>query len=82
MAKKIKVRKNDNQYGSFEHSSRFNEQDSQWFFNTREGLDMGPYQSLAEAKQQFNHFMHLVNFLKREKEREKERVSNLSARCL
>lgn len=82
LARKIKVRKNDNKYGFFEHASRFNEQDSQWFFNTREGLNMGPYQFLAETKQEFNHFMHLVNFLKREKERAKERASNFSAGCL
>lgn len=42
---------------TFVRSNRFFEQENYWYFRTREGLDIGPFDSLAYAKDGLNGFI-------------------------
>ncbi len=42
-------------------SNRFYNAESSWFFTTREGLEMGPFDNRKEAEAELNLFIRHVN---------------------
>jgi len=41
-------------------SSRFTQRDGEWFLQTREGIELGPFESHAEAAMCLNEYIEFV----------------------
>ncbi|MFK8018908.1 MAG: DUF6316 family protein [Pseudomonadales bacterium] len=60
----------------YKRSNRFFRKDAAWFYQTREGVDMGPFADKAEAQ------MALVYFIERTTWPDPKQLRNyISARC-
>lgn len=43
-----------------ERNSRFSQQNGYWYYSTREGIDIGPFDSLSEAQAGVSSFIDFI----------------------
>lgn len=70
-----KVRKGEGRADKGDRTDRFCQQDGLWFFKTREGLDVGPFESRSDA-----HYA-LLYFVERSEWPNAEQLSSFIEGC-
>lgn len=56
-----KNRRGDHQPGNRADEERYFDIDGQWYFTTREGITMGPYDSQVQAMEETKSYINFIN---------------------
>jgi Domain of unknown function (DUF6316) len=62
MSNVLRKRESDGEYNNYKRDDRFFNLDDNWYFTTREGLVMGPYESRCQAESESATYIRFLKF--------------------